>query len=194
MNGWPTVNVPVASRWGLGTSAAMSPLQREAASERGFDPFRHFRAPLMRTKSRPPTPLKEQGNRSLRCGTVWRRMPPRSRRRKIVSFALSRRPNVAVHYGLKSMFEAQQVRSVRHRSVHATRACRRDVLRLPSECSIRYLHRQTGSAPDSSPFRHGVRGRPAFKRFANGQQDAHRRDPSRRNPGGRLARQSCRRV
>ena len=70
MNGWLTVNVLVVSRRGLGTSAAMSPLQREAAGERGFVPFRHFRAPLMRTKSRPPTPLKEQGNRSLRCGTV----------------------------------------------------------------------------------------------------------------------------
>jgi hypothetical protein len=142
-----------------------------------------------------PRPLKEQGNRSLRCetdsgGACRQGHLAEYRRLRSIAAAL----NVAVHYGLKSMFEAQQVRSVRHRSVHATRARRRDVIRAPSECSIRYHHRQTGSAPDSSPFRHGVRGRPAFMRFANGQQDAHRRDPSGRNPGGRPARQSCRRV
>jgi hypothetical protein len=79
----------------------MSPLEREAAGERGFDPFRHFRALLMRTKSWPPTPLKEQGNRSLRCGTVQAAHAAEVTSPNIVSFALSRRLNVAVHYGLK---------------------------------------------------------------------------------------------
>jgi hypothetical protein len=62
------VSVPVVSRQGLGMSAAMSSTERPQANG-DFDPSRHFRALLMRTKSRQPKPLKEQGNRSLRCET-----------------------------------------------------------------------------------------------------------------------------
>jgi hypothetical protein len=60
MKGWLTVNVPVVSRQGLGTSAAMSPMElpwkKRPQANAGFDPFRRFRALLMRTKSWPPTP------------------------------------------------------------------------------------------------------------------------------------------
>ncbi len=67
------MNVPVVSRQGLGTSAAMSSTERPQANG-DFDPSRYFRALLMRTKGRlleplKEKPLKEQGNRSLRCET-----------------------------------------------------------------------------------------------------------------------------
>jgi hypothetical protein len=51
------MNVPVVSRQGLGTSAAMSPMElpwkERPQANAGFDPFRRFRALLMRTKSWP---------------------------------------------------------------------------------------------------------------------------------------------
>ena len=160
----------------------------------GFDPFQRFRALSMRTKSWPLTPLRSRATGAYGAGQMPAAHAAEVASPNTAGLAVSRRPNGAVHYGLKSMFEAQQIRSDRQRSVQATRGCWRDVRCAPSEYSIRYPHRQTGSTLYSAPFPHGVRGKPAFMRFANGQQDAHRRDPSGRNPGGRPARQSCRRV
>ena len=125
---------PRCLRWKVGAEA-----------DAGFDPALQ-RADDAGRKSWPEA-LKEQGNRSLRCGTcaggdaAAAASPIPQHQQK------SRRRNAAVHHGLKSMFEAQQVRSDRHRSVQATHAGRPMRCPLPhSECSIRFLHRQTGSA------------------------------------------------
>jgi hypothetical protein len=73
MKGWLTVNVPVVSRQGLGTSAAMSPMElpmeRETAGERGFRSIPALSRAFDADEELAADALKEQGNRSLRCGT-----------------------------------------------------------------------------------------------------------------------------
>jgi hypothetical protein len=82
MKGWLTVNVPVVSRQGLGTSAAMSRLERETAGERGFRSIpalsrasnadEELAADALKGAGQPEPTVRDM------CG---RRMPPRSRRR-----------------------------------------------------------------------------------------------------------------
>src|SRR6516162_4449346 len=114
-------------------------MERETAGERGFrsipalsrasDADEELAADALKGAGQPEPTVRD---------TCWRRMPPRSRRRISSAWQYRGGPTVAVHYGLKSMFQAQQVRSDRHRSVHATRTRRYDVLCPPSEYSIGY--------------------------------------------------------
>ena len=123
--------------------------------------------------------------------------------RHIVSKRKKLRPRLALppHRGLEFMVEAQvfvqngQGRFTKYGSVHASLAGLRDL----SACRSRDF--QSVPFTENQAHAHRLRrcgaaraGVPAAKRIANGQQNAHRRDPSRGDPGGRFARQSRRRI
>ena len=145
--------------------------------------------------------LEEEDNRNLvpdSCARAcWHSVGHAVSKRKKLRPRLARPP----HRGLEFMFEAQvfvqhgQGRFTKHGSVHAALAGLRDL----SACRTRGFR----SVPFTEyrahalcPRRCGVAraGVPASKRFANAQQNAHRRDPSRGDPGGRFARQPRRRI
>src|SRR5262249_33184510 len=74
--------------------------------------------------------LKGTGQPEPTAQDIYRRHPPPRVALRIVGFAVPRWLYVAaVHYGLKFMFEAQQIRSDRLSSVHVTRGGRHDAPR-----------------------------------------------------------------
>ena len=142
--------VPVVSRQDI-RHVRWLPIAGEEA-DAAFDPFRRNDAPTDSDEEASPMPLKEQGSRSRPSGA---RADGDVHRRSGIADTVSTQSNrggasAAVHHGLEFMFEAQQVRSDRYGSVYATRAGRRDDVRLPrSEFRISSLHRQTGGTPSS---------------------------------------------
>src|ERR1700691_3754845 len=95
------------------------------------------------------------------------------------------RPALPPHRGLELMFEAQvEVRFGRHGGVHAALAGLRtnSAWRPRGFRSVPFNENRVSNAflADAARKRAG----PALMRLANGQQNAHRRDPSGGNPGG----------
>ena len=144
--------------------------------------------------------LEEEDSRSLArrmlrpaaqaAARPWRRSREHQRE-------LRRRPALPPHRGLEFMFEAQvtgPINVARQRSMPRSPArstscatSRRNFRSVP-------LHRQRAAPCSPPPMRRGARGHAGPHEISNGQQNAHRRDPSGGDPGGRSARQSRRRI
>ena len=128
-----------------------------------------------------------------------------SRRCREQAKEIAAAPGAAARHGLEFMFEAQvfqgkafpteaKVRSGWHGDVPTFAGCSVDTdRRARSPRSVPFTDNRAGPR-FPSPMRRGASGTPPVVRLQNGQQNAHRRDPSRGDPGGRFARQSRRGI
>ena len=128
-----------------------------------------------------------------------------SRRCREQAKEIAAAPGAAARHGLEFMFEAQvfqgkafpteaKVRSGWHGDVPTLAGCSVDTdRRARSPRSVPFTDNRAGPR-FPSPMRRGRNGTPPVVRLQNGQQNAHRRDPSRGDPGGRSARQSRRGI
>ena len=138
-----------------------------------------------------------------------------SRRCREQAKEIAAAPGAAARHGLEFMFEAQvfrrqvfrgkvfqgkafpteaKVRSGWHGDVPALAGCSIDPdRRARSPRSVPFTDNRAGPR-FPSPMRRGASGTPPVVRLQNGQQNAHRRDPSGGDPGGRTARQSRRGI
>ena len=138
-----------------------------------------------------------------------------SRRCREQAKEIAAAPGAAARHGLEFMFEAQvfrrqvfrgkvfqgkafpaeaKVRSGWHGDVPTFAGCSVDTdRRARSPRSVPFTDNRAGPR-FPSPMRRGANGTPPVVRLQNGQQNAHRRDPSRGDPGGRSARQSRRGI
>ena len=162
----------------------------------GFDPFRRFAC--ARSPDEELAADARQGRRATGCLRLRDIVPAahaaEARRRyrqrsRIAARTQRRRP---LRFEVMFRRKSASIGAAPQRS--CTRGCRRDA-RSPA---LAVLHPFTSTsrqrAHSLAVTARDVRRGPAAKRFHNGQQNAHRRDPSGGNPGGRAARQSRRGI